>query len=54
MMSLRQIFFWFVQLSPYGACPSCAGLGVIEEITEESVMPNKKVKHRTGRHSSSR
>ncbi len=29
--------------SPYGACPSCAGLGVIEEITEESVMPNKKV-----------
>lgn len=29
--------------SPYGACPCCAGLGVIEEITEESVMPNKKV-----------
>lgn len=29
--------------SPYGACPSCAGLGVIEEITEESVMPNKKL-----------
>lgn len=29
--------------SPYGACPSCSGLGVIEEITEESVMPDKKV-----------
>jgi excinuclease ABC subunit A len=27
--------------SPYGACPVCNGLGVIEEITEESVIPNK-------------
>ena len=29
--------------SPYGACPMCAGLGVIEEITEESVMPDKNL-----------
>ena len=29
--------------SPYGACPTCTGLGVIEEITEESVMPDKKL-----------
>lgn len=29
--------------SPYGACPSCNGLGVIEEITEESVIPDKKL-----------
>ena len=29
--------------SPYGACPTCNGLGVIEEITEESVMPDKKI-----------
>jgi excinuclease ABC subunit A len=29
--------------SPYGACPTCSGLGVVEEITEESVMPDKKV-----------
>ena len=27
--------------SPYGACPVCNGLGVIEEITEESVIPDK-------------
>ena len=27
--------------SPYGWCPICTGLGVIEEITEESVMPDK-------------
>lgn len=26
--------------SPYGACPSCNGLGVIEEITRESVIPD--------------
>lgn len=26
--------------SPYGACPSCHGLGEIEKITEESVIPN--------------
>ena len=26
--------------SPYGACPSCNGLGVIEEITRESIFPD--------------
>lgn len=26
--------------SPYGACPTCNGLGVIEEITEESIIPD--------------
>lgn len=26
--------------SPYGACPTCNGLGVVEEITEESVIPD--------------
>lgn len=29
--------------SPYGACPSCNGLGQIEEITEESVVPDKNL-----------
>ncbi len=29
--------------SPYGACPTCNGLGVVEEITEESVMPDQKL-----------
>ncbi|SFC14556.1 excinuclease ABC subunit A [Flexibacter flexilis DSM 6793] len=29
--------------SPYGACPTCKGLGVIQEITEESVMPDKSL-----------
>jgi excinuclease ABC subunit A len=29
--------------SPYGACPSCTGLGVIEEITEDSIIPDKKL-----------
>jgi excinuclease ABC subunit A len=29
--------------SPYGACPSCNGLGIIEEITEESIIPDKKL-----------
>jgi excinuclease ABC subunit A len=29
--------------SPYGACPQCHGLGVIEEITEDSIMPDKKL-----------
>lgn len=28
--------------SPYGACPTCNGLGIIEEITEESVIPDDK------------
>ncbi len=29
--------------SPYGACPNCNGLGQIEEITEESVIPDKSL-----------
>lgn len=29
--------------SPYGACPVCNGLGQVEEITEESVIPDKKL-----------
>jgi excinuclease ABC subunit A len=29
--------------SPYGACPKCNGLGVTEDITEESVIPDKKL-----------
>jgi excinuclease ABC subunit A len=29
--------------SPYGACPVCNGLGQVEEITEESVIPNKSL-----------
>ena len=29
--------------SPYGACPVCNGLGEIEEITEDSVVPDKTV-----------
>jgi excinuclease ABC subunit A len=29
--------------SPYGACPVCNGLGQIEEITEESVIPDKSL-----------
>jgi excinuclease ABC subunit A len=29
--------------SPYGACPVCNGLGQIEEITEESVIPDKNL-----------
>lgn len=29
--------------SPYGACPVCNGLGQIEEITEQSVVPDKKL-----------
>ncbi|HEX8546596.1 MAG TPA: excinuclease ABC subunit UvrA, partial [Cytophagaceae bacterium] len=27
--------------SPYGACPTCKGLGKIEEITEDSIIPDK-------------
>jgi excinuclease ABC subunit A len=27
--------------SPYGACPTCNGLGLIEEITKESVIPDE-------------
>lgn len=29
--------------SPYGACPACTGLGIIEEITEDSIIPDKKL-----------
>ena len=29
--------------SPYGACPHCHGLGEVQEITEDSVMPDKKL-----------
>jgi excinuclease ABC subunit A len=29
--------------SPYGACPTCNGLGQIEEITEDSIIPDKKI-----------
>jgi excinuclease ABC subunit A len=29
--------------SPYGACPVCNGLGQIEEITEQSVIPDKSL-----------
>ncbi len=29
--------------SPYGWCPTCLGLGQVEEITEESVIPDKKL-----------
>jgi excinuclease ABC subunit A len=29
--------------SPYGACPTCNGLGQIEEITETSVIPDKSL-----------
>jgi excinuclease ABC subunit A len=29
--------------SPYGACPECTGLGIIEEITEDSIIPDKKL-----------
>jgi excinuclease ABC subunit A len=28
--------------SPYGACPDCNGLGQIEEITKEAIMPDMK------------
>jgi excinuclease ABC subunit A len=29
--------------SPYGACPTCSGLGQIEEISEELIMPDKNL-----------
>ncbi|QHT71126.1 excinuclease ABC subunit UvrA [Rhodocytophaga rosea] len=29
--------------SPYGACPVCNGLGVIEEITEDAIIPDKEL-----------
>jgi len=34
--------------SPYGACPVCNGLGEIQEITEESVIPDKTLSIRRG------
>ena len=29
--------------SPYGACPTCNGLGTIEEITRENIIPNPEL-----------
>jgi excinuclease ABC subunit A len=29
--------------SPYGWCPTCKGLGVVEEITEESILPDRSL-----------
>ncbi|PKQ67421.1 excinuclease ABC subunit UvrA [Raineya orbicola] len=29
--------------SPYGWCPTCEGLGVIENFTEDSIIPNKNL-----------
>ena len=29
--------------SPYGACPHCAGLGEVQQITEETVIPDPKL-----------
>ena len=29
--------------SPYGWCPTCQGLGKVEEITEESIIPDKSL-----------
>lgn len=29
--------------SPYGACPTCHGLGEVQEITEETVVPDPKL-----------
>jgi excinuclease ABC subunit A len=29
--------------SPYGACSTCNGLGIVQEISEEAVIPNKKL-----------
>jgi excinuclease ABC subunit A len=29
--------------SPYGWCPNCQGLGVVESITEDSIIPNKNL-----------
>ncbi|MFC3811746.1 excinuclease ABC subunit UvrA [Lacihabitans lacunae] len=29
--------------TPYGACPSCGGMGMIEEITEEAIIPDKSI-----------
>ena len=29
--------------SPYGWCPTCLGLGKVEEITEESILPDKSL-----------
>lgn len=34
--------------SPYGWCPTCEGLGVIESITEESIIPNKNLSIQRG------
>ncbi len=41
MMNQRPNNFSFN--SPYGACPVCTGLGIVEEITEDSIIPDKKL-----------
>ncbi|MFQ3575929.1 MAG: excinuclease ABC subunit UvrA [Cytophagales bacterium] len=34
--------------SPYGACPTCNGLGTVEEVTEESLIPDSNLSIRAG------
>lgn len=34
--------------NPYGACPTCTGLGVLLKIDPERIMPNKKLSIRKG------
>lgn len=34
--------------SPYGACPTCSGLGVLKSISPEILFPNKKLSLRQG------
>jgi excinuclease ABC subunit A len=34
--------------SPYGACPTCNGLGSIEELTEDSIMPDRSLSIASG------
>ena len=34
--------------SPYGMCPTCSGLGSIQEFSEEAIFPNEKLSIRQG------
>ncbi len=34
--------------SPYGWCPTCQGLGVVDDITEDSVIPDKSLSIKKG------
>lgn len=34
--------------SPYGACPTCNGFGVVEELTEDTIIPNPKLSVKKG------